>query len=77
MVSVRALLPAVSSSPRSMSLRSFGSKRLMSPTTLRRTPFACSLSTSFCSALLNSFSRSATSSAGRRQFSELKANSVR
>src|SRR3990172_4947317 len=77
MVSVRPLLPAVRRSPEATSDWIFGSKRAVSPITRRRTPLRCSLRTSLVSAARNSCISSATSSAGRRQFSELNANSVR
>src|SRR5262245_23165134 len=49
----------------------------MLPTTRRRMPTSCSFSTSCSSAARNSCFNTETSSAGRRQFSELKANKVK
>src|ERR1043166_1617419 len=77
MVSVRPLLSAVRRSPFSMARRILASKRRVSPTTLSRTPLRWSFSTSLVSAIWKSCMSSATSSAGRRQFSELNANRVR
>jgi hypothetical protein len=49
----------------------------VSPTTLKRMPFACSFATSCSSARMKSSIRIETSSGGRRQFSLENANSVR
>jgi len=70
-------LAAVRASACVISLRRPGSKAERSPTTRSRMPLARSCATSRSSALTNSRISSETSSAGRRQFSELNANSVR
>src|SRR5574340_1769417 len=77
MVSVRRVLPAVLASPSAMRSRMRLSKRDMSPTTRSRMPLVWSFATSCSSARAKSSIRSVTSSAGRRQFSLEKANSVR
>src|SRR5262245_1872552 len=77
MVSVSPRFCEVRASPCSMARRMLASKRRVSPPTLRRTPLRWSFSTSLVSAIWKSCISSATSSAGRRQFSELNANRVR
>src|SRR5579871_5755895 len=77
MVSVRRVFAAVRLSASSIRRRIDGSKRRGSPMIFSRTPLRLSRSISFISAPWKSCMRSATSSGGRRQFSELNANSVR
>src|SRR6266508_992409 len=77
MVRVSRVFCAVSASPAAISSRIRGSKRAVSPITLKRMPFSSSLATSCSSARRKSCIRIDTSSAGRRQFSLEKAKSVR
>src|SRR5690606_22638714 len=73
---MRVLL-AVRCSASRISFWSRPSKASSWPTTRRRIPLARSCATSRSSAVMNRRIRTETSSAGRRQFSELNANSVR
>src|SRR3972149_4160210 len=77
MVRVMLLLAWVSCSARATRSVIFLPTGAMPPPTRRRMPLRCSFSASRSSAMMNSCFSIDTSSAGRRQFSELNANSVR
>jgi hypothetical protein len=77
MVRVIPPLFAVSVSAAMIAAWSLRSNRERSPTIRSLRSLRCSCVTSRCSAEMNSRISSDTSSAGRRQFSELNANSVR
>src|SRR5882672_2796132 len=77
MVKVSPPFRAVNSSARRASSTTRAPNGTISPITLRRTLLRCRRSASCSSATMNSCRRVETSSAGRRQFSELNANKVR
>src|ERR1700694_334275 len=77
MVSISLEFIAVNFSPHAISARIFGSKRDVSPMTLKQIPLSWSLMASCSSARTKSCIRIDTSSAGLRQFSLENANSVR